>query len=89
MNLEYGEFGQKFLVIIEIDGEQVSIYCDDKRDLKKKAKDITKNRSHVEIYGVEYWKNKQDEYLACDMGNNSMISLSQWFDNLNFKLNNN
>ena len=83
MKRQIGTYGQKFLAIIEIDGEQISIYSDTKKTLKKSVKEVTKKSTSFEVQGVEYWKNNHDEYVECGFGSNSMISFSQWFDNYN------
>jgi len=83
MKRQIGLYGQKFLLIIEIDGEQISIYSDSKKALKKLVKDKTQKALSFEVQGVEYWKNNHDEYVECSLGSNSMISFSYWFDNYN------
>ena len=83
MNRQIGTYGQRFLAIIEIDGEQFSIYSDTKRILKKSVKEATKKSTSFEIQGIEYWKNNHEEYVECSLGCNGMISFSQWFDNYN------
>ena len=76
----------KFCLIIEIDDDHHTLYADSKAKLKKLCRDFVNGKDCFEIYSPEYWKNNQEEYVDCSCGNNSMIQFSEWFENLQYKL---
>ena len=80
---QIGKYGQKYLLIIWVDGDTKTVFSDQRSDLKNICKELAKFTNDIEAGSPEYLSN-DNEYYDCGMSQkNTMINFANWFNNFN------
>ena len=87
---QIGKHGQKYLLIMWIDGDIKSAYADNRSDLKQLCKELSKLPYDDIEFGSAEYLDKDGEYSDCGMSQkNAMINFSNWFETFIWKIQNN